>query len=187
MHKISLILALLVLMTPQASAMKGVGIVYGTVISNVDEGETACFDYGVYNPWDQDVKIILTVSGDLAELNAFSENVDVPAGTTHDKAKSVEICFDVPKVYSYTCPDTPIVLSGKVIATEYYPAGVSGTGSTTSVSAAAPLEMRVRCDADKGVQFTTQYFFIGAGIAILLAALYVMRKFFKTHKIIKKR
>jgi len=187
MNKILLLGLLVVLLAPQASAMKGVGIVYGTVISEVEEGQTKCFDYGVYNPWDEDVKLQLTTSGEIAELNPYSENIDVPGGTTHDIAKQLQICFDVPRVYSMTCPAEPKTFKGKIIATEYYPAGVAGTGSTTSISAAAPLELVVQCDPEKGVQFNTQYFLIGVVLASILVAVYLIRKFFATHAIIKKR
>jgi len=186
MRKLVLIVLVLSMLAPQALAMKGVGIVYGTVITNVNEGEHACFNYGVYNPWDEDVKVELTVSGELAELNPFSENIDVPAGTMHDEAKPLEICFDIPRMYSFDCPETSERIQGKVIVTEWYPAGISGTGSTTSVSAAAPLELIVECDAEKGFQFDTRMFLIGGGIVGILVALYLIKSFFKTHKITKK-
>ncbi len=187
MRKILLLLSLIILLSPQAFALKGVGIVYGTVITNVVEGKSACFDYGVYNPWDEDVKVELTVSGELADLNPFSESVEVPGETYHNQAKQVQICFDIPRMYSLDCPETPTSLHGKIIATEWYPAGFEGTGSSTSVSAAAPLELIVQCDSEKGFQFNSTFFLVGVAIVGIGLMIYIMKKFFATHKIIKKK
>jgi hypothetical protein len=186
MRKLVLIVLVLVMLAPQVSALKGVGIVYGTVITNVNEGEHACFSYGVYNPWDEDIKVQLTTNGELAELNPVSENIDIPAGTMHDEAKPLEICFDIPRTYPISCPTDLESIMGKIIVTEWYPAGVEGTGSSTSVSAAAPLELIIQCDSEKGFQFDTRLFLIGGGIVGILVALYLIKSFFKTHKVIRK-
>ena len=188
MRKLIFILLLILVIATPVTALKGVGIVYGTVVTTVNENERSCFDYGVYNPWDEDVQVELTVGGDLAQLNTVSENVDLPAGTMHDQAEQVELCFNIPKVYSGSCDVEQKKFIGKIIVTEYFPAGVDGTGSSTSVSAAAPLELRVRCvEKEAAYQFDSQIFIIGAIIVILIAGLYMGMQFFKSHKIVKKK
>jgi len=187
MRKYILLLLVVILLLQPGFALKGVGIVYSTSATTVSENEYKCFTYGVYNPWDEDVKIVLTVEGELADLNPVSENIDVPAGTSHSEAKQVEICFDIPKVYGYSCPAEQESFKGKIVATEYYPAGFEGTGSSTSTSVSAPLELKVACVQKEGFQFDTQLFMFGGIIVGILVAIYLGYSFFKTHKIVKKK
>jgi len=161
-------LAAILVLPSAASAMKGVGIVWDTEVEIVDSGATRCVQYGVYNPWSEDVTAELTVSDELKSVitNAESEAKAIPANTMHQNAIPIEFCFRAPKVYpencmlgnqfcEQTCDMPEVTYSGKIIAIEKS-SGSSGTGSATAVQTAVPLVLKVRCAAH-GVDWTLAY------------------------------
>lgn len=139
-------LVLLLTLLPAAFAIKGVGIKYSTEGATFIPGRTSCIPYQVYNPWDEDVAIELTATGELTDLFASSENAELPAGTSSGEAVTLKICFDVPPVSKSKCSETKY--SGQVVAREATSGAVGGTGSATSVVASAPLTVNLNCDAE---------------------------------------
>jgi len=153
MKKLVLLVILLLLVKP---AFAGVGIVYSTTRQAVNEETTSCVPYGIYNPWEQDATVILTASEEFSEFNPRSEETFVVAATSSKDALAVDLCFRIPEVYEeqcwfwrfgceQTCNGEDIIYSGNVLASEQKALGGAGTGSSTIVSASAPLEIRIRC------------------------------------------
>jgi len=191
MRKTGLVLVFVVLallLVPPAMATKGVGIRYGVENAFAEENKVTCVNYGVYNPWDEDVNIILTAGGELAQFALASESVFVPANTVSSEAIRTDICFDIPKVYERGCIEGQKVYSGEVVAKEAAQlSNVQGSGSATSVVASAPLSLNIMCiDAVSGGAVT---FVGGAGgnwlyliVGVVLVAVTVI-----TLGVIKKR
>jgi len=146
------------LLLPLAAAEKGVGIMWATQSEMVKEGQINCVEYKVYNPFDENTNIFLTASGNLAPLVKDSDAVLVPAGTTHDKAIPISLCFDIPKVYSkdctagviceQTCSEAEVSYTGEILAAEKSTAGTGAeaAGSATRAVASAPLTLKVACE-----------------------------------------
>jgi hypothetical protein len=159
--KLAAILLLCLLVVPQgALAAKGVGIVWSTQTEAVSENARHCIKYGVYNPWDEDVTAMLTVSDSLKPVVVGEESIPtfLPAETMHDDAKEIDLCFYVPKVYTddclvgnflfceQTCSEPEVRYDGEVIVMEA-PSGSGGAmGSSTSMGVSAPLTLRVVCN-----------------------------------------
>ena len=142
------------------SARKGVGLVWSTETEVVHEGGVHCVEYGVYNPWDEDVRAVLGVSDNLRDVivREESEVKLVGAGTLHDVAVPFEFCFRVGKVYDadclfgglvcrQDCLGEEVVFDGKVMVLEESGSSGGGTGSATSLGVGVPLKLRVKCVA----------------------------------------
>lgn len=162
-RKLVLIALLMCLvMAPQgALASKGVGIVWSTQTEIVSENARHCITYGVYNPWDEDVTAILTVSDALKPVVVGEESTPtfLPAYTMHQDAEQVQLCFYVPKVYTddclvgnmlfceQTCTEPQVTYDGEVIVMEAQTAGPGGAmGSATAMGVSAPLTLKVACN-----------------------------------------
>ena len=142
---------------PLASARKGVGIVWMTQTEIVNENSMHCVQYGVYNPWDEDVKIGLSVSNELKDLvdEQKSEVKTVPANTMPDNPVPIEFCFKIKDVYpkecilgtlcKQTCEGNDVVYEGKVQAIETPDNENTGTGSKASIGVSVPLKLKVKC------------------------------------------
>jgi len=156
---IALALILAVAFSAQASARKGVGIVWSTESEVVDELSTTCITYGLYNPWDEDVYAVLDVSDELkvAVTEKEAEPKLISAGTSHQNAVPVELCFVTAKAYEedclvdgiiceQQCKQAEVDYEGKVEANER-PTGTAGgtAGSVTSLGVSVPLRLKVRC------------------------------------------
>lgn len=149
-------LLIAVAMAGQASA---VGIVWSTEREIVSELSPYCVEYGVYNPSDADALVQLSVSDSLKPVvqGAASRTEIVTAGTKHDQAVKVRLCFQVPKVYEadclaggflceQACTQSEVSYTGEVMALELKDEQGGGIGSQTTVGASVPLTLRVRCN-----------------------------------------
>jgi len=152
---ITILIALSIM--PLASARKGVGIVWMTQTEIVNENSMHCVQYGVYNPWDEDVKIGLSVSDELKGLvnEQKSEVKTVPANTMPDNPVPIEFCFKIKDVYpkecilgtlcKQTCNNKNVMYEGKVQAVEKSDSEKTGTGSKASIGVSVPLKLKVKC------------------------------------------
>lgn len=141
------------------SARKGVGIVWDTETEIVTENTEQCVQYGVYNPWEEDVTAILSVSSELKDIIIKEESEEklIPKGTTHDVAVPIEFCFKVAKVYKedclvgnficeQACKDEQVVYEGKIIAMEASKGTSAGAaGSSTALGVSVPLKLKIKC------------------------------------------
>jgi LPXTG-motif cell wall-anchored protein len=178
--KLAAIVLLCLLVVPQgALAAKGVGIVWSTQTEAVTENSRHCITYGVYNPWDEDVTALLSVSSALSPVVVGEESIPtfLPAETMHDDAKEIELCFYVPKVYTddclvgnflfceQTCSEPEVRYDGEVIVMEA-PSGSGGAmGSSTAMGVSAPLTLRVLCN-----EYPRDYTIVIVGVVVVVAA-----------------
>jgi len=174
---VSMVLVAL-LLSAAGSARKGVGIKWLTETEMVTENTQHCIEYGIYNPWDEDVNVFLSVSGGLTEVitSEHSEPELVPGDTLPDKAIPVRLCFTVSKVYQddcwlgcfceQKCEQSEVAYDGKIVAIEA-PGGEVGTGSATGLGVSVPLKLRVRC-APFGRDWTLAYVIIIIVVLILI-------------------
>ncbi len=173
------------LLLPLAAAEKGVGIMWATQSEPVNEGQTNCVAYSVYNPFSEDATIYLTASGALESLVIDSQSVTVPAGTMHDKAIPVSICFKIPKVYKEdctagimcqrTCSEQQVTYIGDVLAAEKSQTDTSAeaAGSATRAVAAAPLTLKVTCEPKAKSWMPV---IIAVVVIVILLGLFALRK-----------
>ncbi len=155
-----LCLLLVVLVVP-VEARKGVGISWDRESVIVNENQEVCIPYGIYNPWDEDVIVKLSLSPELSGVatSVDSEEKLVPANTPHNNSMPITLCFMVPTVYAkecmvadYLCKQScsleEQVFEGSVNAQEVKEGGPGGTGSATSLGVSVPLRLRVKCVAE---------------------------------------
>lgn len=154
-----LFIAFTLILSHAVFARKGVGIVWNTETEIVNENSKHCIEYGIYNPWEEDVEAKLGVSPELEDIivELESEPKFIKAGTTNDIAVPVDFCFSIGEVYSKDClignfvcekrcEEPEIVYTGKVMAREEPKKGGEGAvGSATSLGVAVPLRLRVKC------------------------------------------
>ncbi len=189
-----LTLTFILLLIPSASA--GVGIVYNTRNIDVQEGQKACITYGAYNPFSTEVEAKIYATGEITKLTEKQEKFEIPAGTTHDKAKEVEFCFNVPHVYerdclafgmfcNKQCPAETKVYSGEIVVQETR-SGISGTGSSAASSASAKLNINVVCIPQKRNYFAL-FGLIAAALAAIAAVAFVIYKNLPSAKDRKKK
>lgn len=171
-------------------ARKGVGIVWNTETEIVNEGSKHCIEYGVYNPWEDDVKATLGVSSELEDVivEMDTEAKFIKAGTLHDMAVPVDFCFEIADVYSKDCllgnfvcekrcEESEIVYEGKVMAREEGEEGAEGAvGSATSLGVAVPLRLRVKCSA-----YARDYTLVYA-VVIVVALILILWIVYRKHK-----
>ena len=173
------------LLSVNGSARKGVGIKWMTETEMVSENTQHCIEYGIYNPWDEDVRVYLSVSGELTGV-ITSEHSDpklVPGDTSHTEAVPVNLCFTVSKVYKdncmlgpfmceQTCDVDEVSYNGKIVAVEA-PHGDIATGSATGLGVSVPLTLKVRCQS-----FGTDWTFIYVVVIVIILVLIglVLRK-----------
>ena len=151
---------LLLIFSHSALARKGVGVVWTTETETVDEGKSHCIEYGIYNPWDEDVTASLSVSEELKPIisKQDSDSRLIPAVTYHEDAIPLELCFKVAKVYQEnclvagmlcekTCSEPQVEYLGNILALEEQTGGAAGTGSATSLGVSVPLKLKVACKA----------------------------------------
>lgn len=153
-----LFIAFTLILSPAVFARKGVGIVWNTETEIVNENSKHCIEYGVYNPWEEDVKARLGVSAELEKVivKQESEVKLIKAGTTNDIAVPVEFCFKIAEVYSKDClfgnficekrcEEPGVSYEGKVMAMEEAEKGEAVMGSATALGVAVPLKLKVKC------------------------------------------
>jgi hypothetical protein len=174
---------ILILLIP-LPAKAGVGIVYGVRNVQVSEGEEKCINYGVYNPFSEDVTARIFASGEIAPLIDKEETFFVPGGTMHNEAERVDFCFRIPTtVYEKdcvigsifcekTCSENPKTFEGSVVVQEVKDKK-GGTGSSTVSSTSAKLNLIVSCKPEKRNYFALTGFF-GSIAAVLIVAGYLV-------------
>ena len=158
MKRVVLFLIIFLLFLNVTHARKGVGIVVNSQSELLDENKEICIDYGIYNPWDEDVKAALETQGDINSIlsNYKSEEKLVPAGTTHSNALPVRLCFRVADVYKddcllgnllceQKCESPQVSYSGEVTVVEKAQQNQALTGSQTNLGVSAPLAIKVKC------------------------------------------
>jgi hypothetical protein len=156
---ILILLFTLSLASTTVSARKGVGIVWDTETEIVIENTEHCVQYGIYNPWEEDVTAALSVSADLQKIITKQESQAklVQAATDHDVAVPIEFCFTVDNVYEedclvgkficeQTCQAEQVVYEGKIVAMEASTGtSAEGAGSATTLGVSVPLKLKVKC------------------------------------------
>ena len=170
------------------SARKGVGLVWSTQTEVVEEGSVHCIEYGVYNPWDEDVNAMLTASEDFSEIitDEESDTKAIVAKTYHDSAIPVELCFRVPEVYAedclvgglfceQKCEELEKNYRGEIVVSESKEdtsLGGGAAGSSTALGVSAPLSLKVRCIAHSRDWTLLYASLLIIALAILGVALY---------------
>jgi hypothetical protein len=160
----------------------GIGISWSQETSLVPEKTKTCLTYKIYNPWPEDSYVQVGLSDSLMEI-ADKMEADVtfiPKETSSSEAIPVEFCFKTPRVYEEDCAlfnslickqecgEEMKIYSGEFEVMEAgTPDEISGAGgSTTSVSAAAPLKVKVQC-----LSHSRDYSFVYLVIAIVAGIL----------------
>ncbi len=183
-----LVLALVVLMASQASARKGVGLKWSTETEIVNENSEHCIEYGVYNPWDEDVRVSLGVGGELQQVvtSQESEVKLIPAHTYHNESIPVTLCFTVPKVYKedcmlgdflceQKCEQDQVVYNGEVVANEVKEGGAGAMGSATALGVSTDLKLKVNC-VKHGRDWSLVYIVVIVVVVLLLIGFLYKRK-----------
>lgn len=179
----------LILIAPAiVDAKKGVGIVWDTETEIVAEDSVHCVQYGIYNPWDEDVNAILDVSDELKDViaNIDTEPKFISAETYHEEAIPVEFCFKVANIYEddcllgnvmckQVCEQEETTYSGKILVKEEPQESSQETGSSTSFGVSVPLNLKVKC-TETGRDWTFAYLLIIVAVLILIAILLYKRK-----------
>jgi hypothetical protein len=170
----------------------GVGIFHDVEGLRLNEGESGCLNYAVFNPYEEEANVEISVSEGVKEY-LVSQEADsklVPANTASADALPVEFCFEVPKgVYDESCflgflfckqscdPENPVTYSGEIEMLE--DSGDAGsTGSATGISVTAPFSLEVICDSSSG---STYSFFVIT--AVILGVLIVMMVFSRMKRV----
>lgn len=140
------------------AATVGIGLKWFTESEYVKEGTIKCIDYGLYNPFDQDVRGYLVATKDLESLYDAEKPKLIPANTSSKNAILTKICFKIPKkVYQENCILGMMCkkkcenieeksYKGEVIAQYDISRPNQGVGSVVGSSFAAPLELKVKCE-----------------------------------------
>lgn len=160
-------IVLLLLMTSLVSA--GVGLRWEEQSRQIYAGERTCMTYSVYNPFDSDEYVAISVSEELETVLDLQEleGTLIPAQTSSSEAVPVEFCFTTPEdVYPRDCwvgsgedgsfnlfcktlceGQEQKAFEGEVVVSSVpAPQEVSGAGgSATAMAVSAPLNLRVQC------------------------------------------
>ncbi len=157
----TLLVLMLLILSPLVEARKGVGIKWTLNSVVVKEGEELCVDYGIYNPWEDDVTMKLTVGSELKTVTAesVSEPKFVKAGTSSSNAIPVNLCFKTTDaVYekscllgsflcAKSCSGSEKVYEGEVVASEVKNESSQGAfGSSTNIGVSTRLQVKVLCE-----------------------------------------
>lgn len=183
---------LAVLVVSLASA--GVGLKWSEESRVVVEGEECCLTYSVYNPWDQDSWVTISVSDNLKSIatSAIAETKFVSAKTSSSNAVPVKFCFKVGNVYEddcwvagkylckQTCSEDMKTYEGEVSVMETNaPLGSGNPGSATAAVISAPLRVKVRCvetPRDLTLLYACIAILSAVAITIVLAKKYSKKK-----------
>ena len=152
-----------ILLVPMVEARKGIGLKWSLNSLMVEEGKEQCVEYGVYNPWEEDVQVKLDLSDNLKEITTkqFSESKFIAAKTSSQNSLPVTTCFMVDNVYqkncllgSYLCKkdctEGQKVFDGEILALEDKDTGIAGegtAGSGTNIGISTTLKVKVSCES----------------------------------------
>lgn len=195
MNKRILVFVLVLLLFLNISyARKGVGIVVNSQSEVVEENREVCINYGIYNPWDEDVRAALETEGEINQIlsNYKSEERLIPAGTLHNNALTVKLCFGVLDVYKddclvgnllceQKCEQPQVIYSGDVAVIEKSAQGQDSTGSQTSLGVSAPLTIKVNCQ--KSPRNYTPLYFALFIIVLIIFVIWLLSKNKKKPKV----
>ena len=134
-----------------AFAASGVGIKYAFEHADAIQNDITCIEYGVYNPFDDDITATILAEGDFAEYQFRPKEVDLPANTGSAASKDIDLCFKIPKIID-NC-DSPVKLSGMAVATSVDKSELESSGSKATIAVTAPLELSVICGTPIGMSF----------------------------------
>ncbi|HLC74116.1 MAG TPA: hypothetical protein VJH20_05785 [Candidatus Nanoarchaeia archaeon] len=163
------------------------GLVWRTESQFIQEGETKCIEYGLYNPGGEDLNIALYVSGDITKIaqTEKSESVLIKANTLHDNAINKQLCFRAPQnVFNkdcilptigcqQTCQYGNVEYSGDISTiAEKVGQGSGGQGSSVIIAETAPLSLVVKCE-ESPRNFSTAYLYGIIIIIIIIALTYI--------------
>jgi len=169
--------------------LAGPGVKWSQQSIIVEGGSKSCMTYSVYNPWQKDSYLKVSLSDDFDGFDIFSkfEKQFVPAHTMSDDAIPVEFCFKTPKICKddcwlfnkfickQDCPETRKEFTGKVIVKEVSDPSLEGGGSATQMSISAPLTVRIDC-VPHSRNYSLIYIFIGLIAGVLLTINLVKNK-----------
>jgi hypothetical protein len=185
--QILIVFGILFLIIPMVSA--GIGISWDRENSLIHENEKTCLTYKIYNPFDGDVYVEISLSEELEEIITYQESETklIPSQTSSANAIPVTFCFKTPKVYEkdcligdslickQECTEDMKIFSGEVEISEVggpeIESGGSG-GSKTAMSVSAPLRIKVRC-----VPHSRDYSLVYLTVAIIAAILLAINLF----------
>ena len=148
MKRITILIIALMLINP-AFAASGVGIKYAFEHADVIQNDITCIEYGVYNPFDEDITATVLAEGDFAEYQFRPKEIDLPANTGSADSKDIDLCFKIPKIID-NC-DSPVKLSGNAVATSVDKSEFKGSGSRATLAVSAPLDLSVICGTPIGM------------------------------------
>ena len=170
MNKLNYIFVLCMTLFLVSSVNAGVGIKWAGEPILVEQGETSCVSYKVYNPWPEGTDVKLELSDELSSILSTrgAESVFIPADTSSSEAIPVEFCFAVPSdLYTedcilglfckQECSGESKVYDGEVIVSSFSKG--KNSGSATEASVLAPLKLKVSCD-DSRRNYTPIYVLI---------------------------
>ena len=179
---------ILILLAPAVFALKGAGIKWAASSEIIEEGSTKCISYGIYNPWDEDISISLGAVGEIAQFADILELKPrfVKAKTSNENAVWQEMCFTPKKVTG--CSTGQIIsFKGEVVAKPTIEQQAAGSGSITATSAAAPLEISVKCGAKAiSINLIVWGIIVAIILIIVLIILLIKKKKEKSKKILNK-
>ncbi len=198
MKTLKLLIILLISLATVSSmvnARKGVGILWSTETVVVNENEERCVEYGLYNPWDEDITVNLETSKEINEILKTKDvdTVNIVAFTTHENSIPAKLCFDVPEVYEKDClignvlcekrcDQEPIVYGGEIIVSEK-PTATQNGGSSTSSSASSRLNVKVNCTPEARNLIPLYLVIIVILVIVIASMLYQKRKIQKGNPI----
>ncbi len=169
MKKIVILFTTLLLLSP-AFADSGVGIKYAFEYSDAIQEDVTCLTYSVYNPFDTAITATMVTEGEFAEYQYRQKNLNLDAYTYSNSSKELDVCFKVPKIVE-DC-ESPVKLTGNVVATTVSDSTVQGSGAVAKVGVSAPLELNIICGTPIGLTILDSIepnIFLGIGIGGLIA------------------
>lgn len=179
-----------------AQSVYAAGLLWRTEYAAVEEGSTKCITYGVYNPFETDMKAAFSLDGEVKNIADFKfDETVIKARTYHDSALPVEVCFTAHKIYKEDCLLGPLLcekkcseqrvtFEGDVVVTDAPLSSGGITGSKAVVSASAPLKVEVLC-VPQAMNYMP-LFAIAIAIIIAVFASMLFRKY-RTPALVRKQ
>ena len=146
-----------IIVLPFSYATVGIGIRWYTEKEKVSENSEFCVNYGLYNPFDEDVMGYLTAGKELSSFYVSEDAKNIPSKTSSKNNIMTKICFTIPKIYKEDClvgnfflckrecKEEQKIYEGEVMAS-YNLKNREGLGSATGTSFASPLKLIVMCE-----------------------------------------
>ncbi len=171
----------------------GVGISWGAEEVGLIEGSKVCLNYGVYNPWNRDVDVKVSLVGDILNFSAGESVVykKIVANTNSTEALIVPFCFEALDdnigrknclignlMCKVDCSSEGFSVDGAVEVTDLSGGDLNGakSGSDVFASVSAPLRLNVMCvDKKRDMSFLYGSVFVLSSILLALN-IYFMRK-----------